>query len=306
MADRKAKSFTFKVPPGAGLGEIKTAIENETTEGAIKGFQEIGAYEYLIELNEATQVHEIIENGFDACTNHIRCHPPHGYYLNVSIMGLKSYISDEDDLEKLSQYGEIKSSVIRLKYRQDHELAGLENGNRLVRIVLTSQSIPYSLQIGGEWCRVIHSNQQKICSNCNETGHTRKDSPTIECRCHQLGHLSFHCPTNDPIHTETADETPITTENDTPMDNTEDNTEPENTTEEHNDLEQMTEEPRETPPEMTATKPRDDNTTNTERPHQTDTDSDPAPLPRRQKKKPTPNLNAARPPKKHKGQTQKS
>ena len=282
MADCKARTFTFKIPPGTRLNEIKTAIEHETEEGAIKVFQEIGAYEYLIELNEATQVQEIIENGFYAGTNHVRCHPPHGYYLNVIIMGLKSYIRDEDVLEKLSQYGEIKSSVTRLKYRQDHELAGLENGNQLVRIVLTSQSIQYSLQIGGEWCLVIHTNQQKICTNCNETGHTRKDCPTIKCRrCHELGHLSFTCPTNDPIHNETADETPITTENDAPKGNTEDNTEPENMTEERNDPEQMTQEPHEAPPKITATNPRDDNTTNTKRPHQTDTDSDPAPLPQR-------------------------
>ena len=102
MADRQVRSFTFKIPPGRRLNEIKTAIELETEEGAIKVFQEIGAYEYLIELNEATQVQEIIEHSFDAGTNHIRCHPPHGYHLNISIMGLKSYISDEDVLEKLS------------------------------------------------------------------------------------------------------------------------------------------------------------------------------------------------------------
>ena len=181
---------------------------------------------------------------------------------------------------------------------------------RLVRMVLNSPSIPYSLQIGGEWCCIIHSHQIRICSNYDGQGHSSKNCPTIECRkCKQLGHLSFHCPTNDVNHTETADENSDITDNDTQMDNTEDHNEPEHTmepTEEHNDPEQIIEEPRETPPEITATNPRDDNTTNTKRPHQTDTDPDPAPLPRRQKKKPTPNLNVVRPPKKHKGQTHKS
>ena len=206
MADRKARSLTFKVPPGTNLGTLKQAIENENTNNEIRVFQEIGANEYLIELTSELQTQDIIENGFDAGSLHIRCHPPHGYYLNVSIMGLKAYISDDDVIEKLSSYGEIKGQVIRLKYKQDHELAGLENGNRLIRMVLTSPSIPYSLNIGGEWCRVIHNNQLVICSHCDETGHSRKNCPTIECRnCKQLGHISFHCPLRVARHTATAE-----------------------------------------------------------------------------------------------------
>ena len=55
----------------------------------------------------------------------------------------------------LSEYGEIKSEVRRLKYKADHELAGLENGNRLFKIILDKPFISYSLRIGGEWCRII-------------------------------------------------------------------------------------------------------------------------------------------------------
>jgi len=43
----------------------------------------------------------------------------------------------------LSEYGELKSDVIRLKYKTDHDLAGLENGNRLMKMVLDKPSIPY-------------------------------------------------------------------------------------------------------------------------------------------------------------------
>ena len=69
----------LKVSPGTSLVQIKASIESEITEGAIKVFQQIGASEYLIELTNATQVRELIENGFDAGSNHIRCHPPqHG------------------------------------------------------------------------------------------------------------------------------------------------------------------------------------------------------------------------------------
>ena len=40
----------------------------------------------------------------------------------------------------------------------DHALAGIENGNRLVKIISTTKSIPYSIKVGVEWCRVIHNN----------------------------------------------------------------------------------------------------------------------------------------------------
>ena len=39
-------------------------------------------------------------------------------------MGLRSYIDDDDLIATLSDYGEIKSDVIRLKYKADHELGG--------------------------------------------------------------------------------------------------------------------------------------------------------------------------------------
>ena len=117
----------------------------------------------------------LIEHGFDADSIHIQCHPPHGYYLNVSIMCLEADISNDDVIEKLSQYGEILGQVIRLKYKHDHDLGGLENANRLVGMVLPSPSMPYSLNIGSERCRVIHNNQILLCSHCNGIGHSGKN-----------------------------------------------------------------------------------------------------------------------------------
>ena len=81
MVDRKARSLTFRVTPGTNLGTLKDAIGNENANNEIKVFQEIGANEYLIEMTSAIQAQEMIENGFDAESTHIRCHrhPPHGY-----------------------------------------------------------------------------------------------------------------------------------------------------------------------------------------------------------------------------------
>ena len=328
MADRKARSITFKVPAGTNLGDIKTAIENENTDNRITVFQEIG--EYLVELTETTHVQELIESGFDAGSNHIRCHPPHGYYLNVSIISLKAYISDDEVHEKLAQYGEIKGAIIRLKYQSTHELAGLENRNRLVRMMLTSPSIPYSLNICGEWCRVIHNHQQLICSHCNEAGHSRKNCPQIQCRnCNQLGHISYHCLLRATRHTETtSDENNTTAQNVTDNNDSnmtmEESTEPivlhelpdneqaktiktrndeqtkDNSTGETSDHRDVPESNMEQDTISDILPPNEneennmDFSINTKRPHQTDSDSDPAPLPHRQRIQPVPNTNVTR------------
>ena len=98
--------------------------------------QDLGGGEFLIEFASKTHAEEFIDSGIDFNEIHLNFNPPHGYYVNVSILGLRAYIDDEKVIEALSEYGEIKCEVIRLKYKIDHELAGLENGNCLVRMVL--------------------------------------------------------------------------------------------------------------------------------------------------------------------------
>lgn len=126
---------------------------------------------------------------------HITCHPPHSYYIDVSLLGLPAYVEEDDDItQALKQFGEIKGEVIPLKYKADHDLTGLENGNRLVKMVLSGPAIPYSMKISGEWCRVFHNNQ-RVCSNYFAVDHSRRNCPEITCHnCHEKGHLAFNCP----------------------------------------------------------------------------------------------------------------
>ena len=108
--------------------------------------------------------------------------------------GLRSYVEDDEVIEALKPYGEIKSEIFRLKYKRDHELAGIENGNRLFKMILATRSISYSMKIGGQWCRIIHNYQQPVCSECPQEGRTRRRCPYIEGRrCKNKGHMSYDC-----------------------------------------------------------------------------------------------------------------
>ena len=212
MADRKARSVTFRTPERIRLGDLKAAIQREIHDSIVV-FQDLGDDVYLLELESRGDAEVLVNNGFDVNEFHVDCSPPQGRFLNVSIMGLRSYIEDEELKSVLSEYDDLKSEVIRLKYRADHELAGLENGNRLVKIVLDKPSILYSLHIGGEWCRVNHNNQQPVCIECSELGHTRRYCPKIRCHvCKQLGHMSYNCDQRVEQVGETPDEQPETNE----------------------------------------------------------------------------------------------
>ena len=76
----------------------------------------MGAGEFLIEFVTKEEAKDYIDNGVDFHEIHLQCNPPHGYHVNVSILGLKAYVDEEKVIEALSEYGEIKSEVIRLKY----------------------------------------------------------------------------------------------------------------------------------------------------------------------------------------------
>lgn len=165
MADRKRRTVTFK--------EIKDAITTESGADTLTDLQQLSTGEYLVETTSADLAEDLIKSGFNCNDQHVACNLPRSYYTNISIMGLRAYVEDETIIKALTQYGEIKSDVIRLTYKLDHDLAGLENGNRLIRVILLKPSMPYSIKIGNEWCRIIHNNQQPICSECSEIGHSR-------------------------------------------------------------------------------------------------------------------------------------
>ena len=305
MADRRGRSVIVKFPCIATLSEVRSSLQKENEGAKITVVQDLGGGEFLIEFENKTHAEEFIDRGIDFNDIHLSWNPPHGYYVNVSILGLRAYIDDDKVIEALSEYGEIKSKVIRLKYKIDHDLAGLEKGNRLVRMVLGRTSIPYS-NIDGRWCHIIHNNQQRVCTICHAISHSRRKCPEIECRrCNNKGHIASHCPEPEPTPDITAINETVT------------HSPPENTPEDISDP-PVNEPPQKEPEPDPQLPPLDNNIEqpspennpteehmddedaqrgSSKRPHQTDSDSDPSALPRRSKIKPTPNLKTARRPK---------
>ena len=177
--DSKSRSVVFRFPTGASLKDIKTSVEKELGSGCVIVLQEQRAQEYLVEFSNAEQAERIIADGFDFNGLHVQLSPLVGQFTNVSIMGVRAFVEDIIVEEALSKYGEFRSEIRRLKYKKGHNLEGLENGNRLVKMVLTSKSIPYSIKIDGEWCRIIQSNQKPVCNFSLEEGHRRSQCPEI-------------------------------------------------------------------------------------------------------------------------------
>jgi len=135
MGDRKARTLTLKLLIAARIVDLKKALDKESQRASPTVIQDLGAGQYLVEFEAKEQAEEFIDSGLDFDQIHIECRPPQDYYVNVSILGLCAYISDQAVLDALEDFGEIKSEVIRLKYKSDHDFAGVQSGNRVVRMI---------------------------------------------------------------------------------------------------------------------------------------------------------------------------
>ena len=195
MADRKPRTVVFKTPkPYEPVHILRAIVDGGIAEQEdIEVMQHLSSCEVLLQTKTKELAEEIIEEGFELEDTHIECNPPVGVYKNVSIIGLRAYVEDEEVMKILRQFGTEKGPLIRLKFKRDHPLAGMENGNRMVSMHLRA-SVPYALKIDGLHCRVIHNQQEKTCTNCRETGHTVSRCPDVKCfACGANGHMSRFC-----------------------------------------------------------------------------------------------------------------
>ena len=83
---------------------MKEGIQKEIQDSIVV-FQDLGDNVFLLELESRGNAEVLVNNGFDMKEFHIDCSPPYGKFLNVSIMGLRSYVEDEEVRFVLSEYG---------------------------------------------------------------------------------------------------------------------------------------------------------------------------------------------------------
>lgn len=122
-----------------------------------KVLQELAQGQYLAPLKSSKLTEDVITNRLEIEDCYLQCQLPQGYYTKVSFKALQAYINNKEVMKALAPYGKIIGDVVRLPYKKYHDLAGLENGNGMVAMIL-DQSMPYSFKIDGQYCQVIHNN----------------------------------------------------------------------------------------------------------------------------------------------------
>ncbi len=110
MAYRKAKTITFKLPVTATLVDVKSCIEKEDKSAEINVTQDVGRGQYLVELGSQSQAEAFIDSGMDFRKIHVECRPPSGYYINVSVIGLKAYVTEDAVIQTAFNF------INRIKY----------------------------------------------------------------------------------------------------------------------------------------------------------------------------------------------
>nr|XP_006823343.1 PREDICTED: zinc finger CCHC domain-containing protein 10-like [Saccoglossus kowalevskii] len=75
----------------------------------------------------------------------------------------------------------------------------IENGTRFIRVEMPAhiKSLPYAVKLeeNGQYVRLLHSNQHKVCNKCLSDDHLIYECTKYRCKkCQELGHTERYCP----------------------------------------------------------------------------------------------------------------
>ena len=175
------------------------SIEEQVGEGEILACVPKSGNLFEITLRNDDSVDLICDTGFKVGDNKYKPNAVFSRERMVSFLNVSYYVPDSEIQGKLEEFGAELITPIR---RRMHPGTQIADGTRyvVIRFPQERQSLPYTMKFSTginshEYIRVIHDNQQKVCTKCYETGHVFAKCPDNMCyRCKGAGHLAKACP----------------------------------------------------------------------------------------------------------------
>ncbi|CAC5424836.1 unnamed protein product [Mytilus coruscus] len=153
---------------------------------------------YEITLKDERHI-DCLKDGVEFAGKTFECQELVSKYKVVSIMNLSCYVTDDEIRRRFIQIGvEIVSDIKRHCYKETN----IADGTRIIKVKLPAHmsSMPYTMKFyhtatDFAFYRVIHNQQQKVCSKCFSTDHLFKNCPEFTCySCDEQGHFRKNCP----------------------------------------------------------------------------------------------------------------
>ena len=182
----------------SAMSVIKS-VEEKVGEGEVLACVPKSGNLFEITLKENDSVELICDTGFEVKGSKFKPNAVFSRERMVSFLNVSYYVPDEEIRKKLEEFGAELVTPIK---RRMHPGTQTADGTRyvVVRFPVERQSLPYTMRFptgvnSFEYIRVIHDNQQKVCTKCFESNHVYANCPDNICyRCKSSGHLAKSCP----------------------------------------------------------------------------------------------------------------
>ena len=159
------------------IDALKLAQSLPEYSGEIKGIVPLfGGKCFDITLATAEAAIKLAQEGFDYENTHRPLRLLGQRSIHVSIF-VSVEFPDEDLLNLLATYGELKSNTVRRLYFTEEGYTHIENGIRVVQFNKIVRDIPKRVVLGGLEIGFKYSGQPVTCHRCHSTEHVVKNCP---------------------------------------------------------------------------------------------------------------------------------